>query len=285
MPQKRSKRTETSASRTDRSKVLPPLILAAAEGDVAAIRKLVHGGARVNETFAPLLPDYYGADALTVAARHGHLEAVKVLLAAGSKVDRESGAGTALGLAISYGHTDVVKALLSHGARAIEYGPFNALEAGHLDALWAVADAGIDLRALRNRYGHGLLSRAVERGKEQAVRALVERGVGPTDGAALVNAALNGNVDLTRLLLDHGADPNQRGNGRVPASMACLSGNAAVLELLRERGADFSAVDDVGRTCVDWAREGSHSRRVLAWLKKLPRSGKVRSRPRPEKNG
>ena len=284
MPPKKAKRT-SGAGRADRSALLPPLILAAAEGDVGAIQTLLHGGAGVNETFAPVLPDYYGADALTVAARHGHLEAVKVLLAAGAAVGRESGIGTALGAALSYGHADVVKELLSRGARDFGYGPFNALEAGHLDALWALADAGVDLGRLRNRYGHGLLCRAVERGQVHAVRALIERGVRPTDGPPLVNAALSGSVELTRLLLDHGAEPNRPGNHRLPASMACLSGNAEVLELLRERGADFSAVDGVGLTCVDWARQGRHSRRVLAWLKKLPAPGKARSGTRSGARG
>ena len=53
-----------------------------------------------------------GWTALMVAARYGHLEVVKVLLAKGADVNAKDNAGnTALMVAAKYGHPEVVKIL------------------------------------------------------------------------------------------------------------------------------------------------------------------------------
>jgi len=120
MSTKRKKTAKASMEgKTARSKsTIPPLILAAESGQVECVSALIRTGANVNETPDPRLHPYYGADALTVAARHGHIDVVRVLLANKANVTSRSAYGSAIQQAIDYGHTDVARILLKHGAKS-----------------------------------------------------------------------------------------------------------------------------------------------------------------------
>jgi ankyrin repeat protein len=64
-------------------------------------------------------------------------------------------------------------------------------------------------------------------------------------------------VDLTRLLLDKGANPNAIENerGLMPLHLAADKGHKAVVELLISRGADVNAKDYYGRTPLSYAED------------------------------
>jgi ankyrin repeat protein len=54
----------------------------------------------------------------------------------------------------------------------------------------------------------------------------------------LMHAAHAGNLELVRLLLENGADPNAKnGEGKTPLMFARENGRAEVAELLRKHGA------------------------------------------------
>ena len=83
-------------------------------------------------------------------------------------------------------------------------------------------------------------------GGPDVVRVLVDSGAdvgavarNPMMVQPLHSAAAHGNVESCRLLLDAGADPNARQQGDFrPIDEAVHTDNAALIALLRERGAD-----------------------------------------------
>ena len=87
------------------------LLLAARHGGVDAARLLLAAGARVNDT----APD--GRSALLVAAHSGHLPLVEHLLAKGANPNAAAAGYTALHAAVLQGDLRMVEALLGAGAR------------------------------------------------------------------------------------------------------------------------------------------------------------------------
>ena len=70
-------------------------------------------------------------------------------------------------------------------------------------------------------------------------------------------AAFNGNPEVTRLLLDAGADANtQDTGGLTPLHLASrFRGYATVAQLLLDAGADVNAKDREGKTPLDYHAE------------------------------
>jgi CubicO group peptidase (beta-lactamase class C family) len=87
------------------------LHVAALQGDVDAIRRLIKAGADLNEK------DAYGSTPLAIAATFGKTEAAKALIDAGADLTVTSNDGsTPLHIAAFFGRTEIVTALLGKGA-------------------------------------------------------------------------------------------------------------------------------------------------------------------------
>lgn len=140
-----------------------PLVSAIKADDLAEVRRLIAAGEEINKR----LPMMGGADddytPLALAAREGHADIVRELLAAGAEPRRVIGLflGTALHEAAYFGHADVVRAMTekrAHGTRPSELdaqGAYNGMSPlhdavwhGHLEAARALVEAGhpLDLR-------------------------------------------------------------------------------------------------------------------------------------------
>jgi ankyrin repeat protein len=92
-----------------------PVLLAAERGDLEAVRVLISHGAKVDER------NTYGKTPLILAAMNGHTETAKLLLNNGAKIDERSDQGsTAFLLAALGGHIQTVELLLNSGARINE---------------------------------------------------------------------------------------------------------------------------------------------------------------------
>lgn len=113
---------------------------------------------------------------------------------------------------------------------------------------------------------------AVE-GRVGGVRFLAKAGV-PVDAVnawgdtALVDAVTLGKLDVVKVLLAHGADPNARSRTHGPLlHVAVAAGNAAVVAALLRAGARAGDVTDRGRTVWDAVPKGAPgSAEILAAL-------------------
>lgn len=88
-----------------------PLLLAAGEGRLAAVRYLLDQGADVNAR------DERGRSALTEAAFNGNASVIKELILRGADLNALSDEGTALDIAINTNHAEAVELLKHYGAR------------------------------------------------------------------------------------------------------------------------------------------------------------------------
>jgi ankyrin repeat protein len=181
-----------------------------------AVELLLSHGADAKAT------NQFGATALMAAAAGGDETSVRLLIKSGANVNAQAGAG----------HADFI---LGGGRSALMWAAYR----GDLAIMKLLINAGADLNA------EGVLgtplSQAAWADRTAAARLLIERGAkvnqaGHQDGYTPLHwAASTENKDaaLTKLLLDHGADPNLGGGENVDAFVGTLQ---TPLMLARRRG-------------------------------------------------
>jgi ankyrin repeat protein len=97
---------------------------------------------------------------------------------------------------------------------------------------------------------------AAARNDRAAVDALLKLGVNPNARAdewgdnALMHAVANGNVEMSRALLDAGANPDLPARGFTPLGMAALQGEDRIVRLLLDAGADIDRKSGDGNTPI-----------------------------------
>lgn len=97
---------------------------------------------------------------------------------------------------------------------------------------------------------------AAARNDLKQVDALLKLGVNPNavidqwGENALMHAVLHGSVDMTRVLLEAGANPDLKGRGFTPLGMAALRGDVRIVRLLLKAGADVDRKSSDGNTPI-----------------------------------
>ena len=171
-----------------------PLLEAAKNGDVATVRSLLQGGADPNTAGGD------GVSALHLAAEHGNLEIVQLLLRAGAAVDAKTriGAYTPLHLASGAAQEPVVSALLQAGADAGAVTTTTGVTPLHLaaaalhgeGAVRALVSSGAAVNARERVAGQTPLMFAASAGRTPAVRELLSRGADPALSTEVVDRRL-----------------------------------------------------------------------------------------------
>jgi ankyrin repeat protein len=276
------------------------LMFAAIENHPAVVQALAEAGAELEATSTLIeTPDVNPAKgiasdgargafpkgALTpmlLAARQGSVDAIRALVKAGARIDQPQGDGiTPLIMAIFNGHYDTAAALIELGAN-----PSLADGANRTPLYMAV-----DMHTLEWLFSRPTPKPSGELDSVDIVRLLLSKGVSPdprltkrptaigiggsgfnaslTPGATpLMKAATTSDVELVKILLDAGADPNlTTDNHTTPLMMAAglnwrdigsLGSDEESLEVIRillARGADVNAFNDDGQTALHGAAQ------------------------------
>jgi hypothetical protein len=135
---------------------------------------------------------------------------------------------------------------------------------GQLDVARLLLDHGADVN-LKSRFGRAPFRSAYDGRHLDVMRLLLKHGVdvdmrdGHGCGTLLHDASFHGQAGITRLLLEHNADVNARGDAdRTPLHFASRYGYIQVVQLLLEYGADVNAMDRYSDTPLDDATQNQH---------------------------
>ncbi len=230
-------------------------------GSVTDLKRLLDGGFDPNSATRA-----GGTTALMMAAPDA--EKMKLLLDRGADVNaRAKSKYSALMVAAVYrGGTPAIKLLLARGGDVSGTPSPLVLAAGigNAEALKPLHDAGASL-------GRALLA-AVRTGQTGAARALLDLGApmdetDASDASALDRAVISNQLELTRLLIEHGANVNRVGrSGMTPLLYAASIdfGDSKMIELLLKSGARTDAVSKEGFTALDLARKYKHTHLIAS---------------------
>lgn len=187
------------------------LIIAASKGDMPAVQLLLAKGAPVNET-----DKSSGSNPLFEAIMIDRLDIVKLLVEKGANVNAQLNDGQSmLTIAKRRGRPDVIAFLESKGTKS--------------DTI--------------NEYGGSLII-AVSRNDLPAVKVLLAKGspVSETDKVTgsnpLFEAIWIDNLEIIKLLVEHGADVNAKmKDGKSILAFAKLKGKPDIIAFLESKGA------------------------------------------------
>ena len=220
-----------------------PLHIAAKHGDEAVCQYLIDNGAIVNATnVEKQYPIHF-------AAYYCNVDTFKLLAANGSPIDAsDANLFTPLHLASSQGCVELVKILSSNRLVNVKsYERKNHNNALHMAVLFGhynVVDVLATPKMIEstNENWYTPLIMAAKMNRQDILELLVNRGANinatsKSGNYTLYAAVNNGNVNMSRYLLDHGAKV------RRSLFIAVDDGNLEMCKLLIERGADVNTRD------------------------------------------
>lgn len=202
---------------------MTPLLLAITAENISLVNELIQAGADVNT------PDADGITPLMWAIGYQSLEIVRMLLQAGANVNAFSPeTNPPLLIASGYNNKQIVEELLTHGADI------------HLKNI----DGETPLFRASTLYFQIDLENNLAEEKKRSPREL------PQDAAKK-------HAEITKLLIQHGANVNETNNeNKTPLLWAVsLPGHAPIVKVLLDAGADIQHKNDNGKDALAVATE------------------------------
>jgi RNA polymerase sigma factor (sigma-70 family) len=248
-----------------------PIALAAIEGRKEVLAVLLSGGVTIDLFAAAAIGD---AQRVTTFVRSQPglvrertfdgktplhfcrgVEVAQVLLTAGADIDAvdDSGVTPLQWISNTGKYKPVCRYLIAQGARAEASDIFWACSYGDVSAVLRFLEADASLVHARRPAGPGIHTSWVGR-------------------TPLHEAAVRGEAEIGRLLIERGADVNARGGSpdATPLHVAAVCGHRELVDLLLAANADRTAVDGgLGATADEWAASFGHSE-LAAYLRSLP---------------
>ncbi|KAG1695008.1 hypothetical protein DVH05_020938 [Phytophthora capsici] len=129
-------------------------------------------------------------------------------------------------------------------------------------------DAGADINFKTEKRTYALLL-AAQKGWEDMTRFLLERGANEeSKNMALIPAAHFGHLPVVKMLLETGGDQNYANKkGTTPLMRAAQEGRDAVVRFLIEKGADTCASNNEGMTALMLAAQRGHANIATTLMK------------------
>ncbi|MCK4292302.1 MAG: ankyrin repeat domain-containing protein, partial [Planctomycetes bacterium] len=186
------------------------------------------------------------------AAFSGELDKVKGQIGKGVQIDlKDAGGFTPLHCAICGRHKEVILFLIDNGA----------------DVNARTADGRFPLTYAETEIAELLIAKGANvRLKDKTGQTLLHWAANRND--------YQGDIELVKLFLSHGADVNAKGysncvgwEGWTPFHVACRNGNKTIVEMFISSGADVNAKTDAGDTPFSLARKKQRAK-VVELLKK-----------------
>jgi ankyrin repeat protein len=207
-----------------------PLHFAVNSGSIEAVKELLRLGAKVNARGAD-----GGIPLMLAVGENAKIEMLDCLLEWGADINKsEKGGGTALSHAALHGDEKIVRYLLSRGAN-----PNGVIGKGAFDNPLVAAACSKNIKVVEALLQSGAEVNT-EKGKD----------------CALQNAALYGQLEMMRLLLSKGANPNHRDHSNdTPLMSAVMSKKTEGVQLLLDAGVDVNVKSNDERTALDRAEK------------------------------
>jgi uncharacterized protein len=205
------------------------------------------------------------SDAFFTAIKKGDITAVESMLNDDLSLAnaKDSNNQSAVLTAAYYHERKVAKLLVARGA---DLNLFEACAVGELPRVEAILKENPTMVNEFSADGFQPIGLAAFFGHTKVVKFLLVMGADydtPSRNRLKVtplnSAAAGGRIEIARLLLARGADPNMRqADAFVPLHAAAQNGQPEMVELLLRHGADKTLVNKDGKSAYDIVRESGH---------------------------
>ncbi len=231
------------------------------DANIDIIKVLLNNGADINTQV------FNGFTPLISASDGNNIEIVKLLLEYGADINKQTGSkGTALILAAVKNNVEIVKILLEHGAdvNIVEITGATALDIAEANNNQKIVNLLLEYGSKESQDDWLPLTQAFIDKDIKKIDSLLKKGNGinQPDGnaTALMHAAVMGDSEMIKLLLEYGADINLKSQlGFTALISAAGSGQYDTVKLLLSYDANKNVKGYAGLTALDTAQIQNHS--------------------------